>query len=311
MDFGFIVKESQDEIDYGTYEKKKWYRGYISLFNLTIDNGTNIFQINCNDQLNEYINQNKRNLSDLNEEMNYNIIENNKSELCFVQIDFYKNGSIKDISIPISDEFNPDYMVYINRIINLIIPNISTAGYKEKEIFNKDLENFDLLGIEIIEEELEFEFEDEFEDEDAMENTEDNVDDFDDGNTLRRIDEDNDKNNYKYNEYEIEEEFEINSDYNNDDINNDITLKTENFNSGKIDANKIESKVLYENENHTQLIELEGGNLEDSQGKLEGSTLKRMKNTYISSSTGMLYMVNENENITIKQLNKESLKSLT
>ena len=144
-----------------------------------------------------------------------------------------------------------------------------------------------------------------------MENTDDNVDDFDDGNTLRRINEDNDKNNYKYNEYEIEEEFEINSDYNNDDINNDITLKTENFNSGKKDANKIESKVLYENENHTQLIELEGGNLEDSQGKLEGSTLKRMKNTYISSSTGMLYMVNENENITIKQLNKESLKSLT
>ena len=67
---------------------------------------------------------------------------------------------------------------------------------------------------------------------------------------------------------------------------------------------------MYENENHTQLIELEGGNLEDSQGKLEGSTLRKLKNSFIDKK-GMLVLINEFENISIIQPNKESLSDLT
>ena len=57
-------------------------------------------------------------------------IENNESNYCFIKIDFYQNGNIKNIYLP--KTFNLSYYSYIEEIIRLLIPKISDNLFIDK-----------------------------------------------------------------------------------------------------------------------------------------------------------------------------------
>ena len=110
------VKENKEIID-GQNLIKKWYSDYISLLNLTINNGTLDMLLKFNDELHKLMNrtnfENKNNKRILDEKAEILRI-NNENEICFVKINFYENGNIKDIFYP--EGFDLDKMVYINKI---------------------------------------------------------------------------------------------------------------------------------------------------------------------------------------------------
>ena len=69
-------------------------------------------------------------------------------------------------------------------------------------------------------------------------------------------------------------------------------------------------KGIYENNTYTKIVDFELENLESAQAKLDGSNLRRIKNSFIDEK-GMLKYIIECENITIIQPDIESLKDLT
>ena len=100
MDFGLIIRDSDQEIFEEEGEIRKIFTGYITLLNLTINNGTHDMTLNFNEELYKLINgNNKRNLRKLNEYSD-SIVLNNQTEICFVKINFYENGEIKEIFLP-------------------------------------------------------------------------------------------------------------------------------------------------------------------------------------------------------------------
>ena len=152
MDFGLIIRGTDKEIFEEEGEERKWFTGYITLLNLTLNNGTHDMTLNFNEELYKLINENNksnlmhlRHLRKLNESTD-SIALNNETEICFVKINFYENGEIKDIFYP--EEFNINNMVYINTITKLIIPKLSKKLYsknitKEIESINKLFERPD------------------------------------------------------------------------------------------------------------------------------------------------------------------------
>ena len=126
MDFGLIIRKSGQENFEEESVIRKYFTGYITLMDLTINNGTHDMTLNYNDELNKLIkgtnSTNNKNLRNLNESNN-RLELNDKKEVCFVKIEFYENGEIKNIFHP--KEFILDNMVYINKIAKLIIPKLS------------------------------------------------------------------------------------------------------------------------------------------------------------------------------------------
>ncbi len=66
-------------------------------------------------------NKNKRNLNQ-KDDIDLKYIDENETS-CFVKIQFYENGEIKNIFLPTI--FSSSNMIYINNIIKLIIPKLS------------------------------------------------------------------------------------------------------------------------------------------------------------------------------------------
>ena len=117
-DFIFIVREQNTEKNEINLMEKEILIGYIGFLNKTIHNQTNDI-INIYDiKLNEYLNYN--NLTNLTKPDLKYIGE--KGNLCFVKIEFYLNGEIKNYYIP--NGFNEYDIVYIEEIANLVIPKI-------------------------------------------------------------------------------------------------------------------------------------------------------------------------------------------
>ena len=71
-----------------------------------------------------YYNKYKRNLISDNTSLNNDYTEENDTS-CFIKIEFYENGEIKNILYPFKN-FSLDYYQYIKDYINLIIPKISS-----------------------------------------------------------------------------------------------------------------------------------------------------------------------------------------
>jgi hypothetical protein len=178
MNYGLIIRDEYQDINEELNITKKWYSGYISLLNLTINNGTHNLSLNYNEELHKYINKvrNKyaQNFRILNEITDSKIVSDEK-EVCFIKIYFYENGDIKDIFIP--KEFNIENMVYIKKIIKLIIPKLSKKLYSEN--ITEQIELIEKISNEKYIDEAEENFEENLEnisDINYNENTEENSD---------------------------------------------------------------------------------------------------------------------------------------
>ena len=135
-DFIFIIREKKDEKNKNNLSVKNIYTGYIGILNVTLNNGTNDMMVVYDEQLSKSIKKSKQNnLRTIDEEINTNYIDekpdinyiNEKNKLCFIKIEFYENGEIKNIFLP--EAFEVSNMEYINEIIKLIIPKISPKLY--------------------------------------------------------------------------------------------------------------------------------------------------------------------------------------
>ena len=142
IDFIFMIRNQFFEIENNT-TKKNWFSGYIGILNITINNGTDDINIFYDKNLTNYLNEidgiknNKNNdninlrLIDEKNTVNDSLINNEEKEnstSCFVKIEFYENGEIKQIYLP--EIFSSiSNMVFIDNIIKLIIPKLSTNLY--------------------------------------------------------------------------------------------------------------------------------------------------------------------------------------
>ena len=187
----------------------------------------------------------------------------------------------------------------------MIIPKLSKNLYTEN--IDERIEQIDKSL-----EEINYEEEEEIENylNDEIENIEEYYDQneilvVEDINTLRRISE-NDTTHFTETSY-------INNNNNTDELIYDDygkELEIENSNSSNDDTPKYNLKGIYENNTYTKIIDFELENLESAQAKLDGSNLRRIKNSFIDEK-GMLKYIIECENITIIQPDIESLKDLT
>ena len=117
-DFIFITRKTYVEKDQDKLIEKEWYTGYIAIYHLMKPNITHNNHILYSQNFTDFLNITKK---ELNERDIY--IETNESNYCFIKMDFYQNGNIKNIYLP--KNFNLSYYSYIEEIIRLIIPKIS------------------------------------------------------------------------------------------------------------------------------------------------------------------------------------------
>ena len=139
IDFAFIIKEKNVEIDKVHFILKNVYTGYISILNVTINNGTNDMMIIYDENLNKYIGK-INNLRNINEEPDLSYVGENNT-ICFAKVEFYENGNIKNIFIP--ETFHISNIMYINNIIKLLIPKLSPKLYSSN--IEKKIEEINLL----------------------------------------------------------------------------------------------------------------------------------------------------------------------
>ena len=134
MDFIFIVREQNIEINETEKSKKEWYTGYIGFLNVTIINKTHNMLSIYDKSLNNYLDKKNlrrlENLNKINGKIDVDYV-NDENNICFSKIDFYQNGKIKKYYLP--KDFSIDNFNYIQQISQLLIPKIST------HLFNKTI----------------------------------------------------------------------------------------------------------------------------------------------------------------------------
>ena len=147
-DFIFIIREKKDEKDENNLISKNLYTGYIGILNVTLNNGTNDMMVIYDEQLSKSIkNEKQNNLRNIDEKPDLSYVDE-KNKFCFIKIEFYENGEIKNIFLP--KNFEVSNMIYINEIIKLIIPKISPKLYssniesKIEEILTAKEEEYNL-----------------------------------------------------------------------------------------------------------------------------------------------------------------------
>ena len=130
IDFFFMLRKKYYEIDNNNITKKAWFTGYISILNLTVNNGTDNMMIFYDKDLNKYINNynKKNNFRNLNENDNIDLSYTDENDTsCFIKIEFYESGEIRNIYLP--EVFTLSNMIFINNLIKLIIPKLSPDLY--------------------------------------------------------------------------------------------------------------------------------------------------------------------------------------
>ena len=131
-DFIFIVREEKLEKDEINLIEKELFIGYICLLNHSMSNETEDMLTIYDKQLNKYLNNDQTNITV--PDIKYIGEEGN---LCFVKIEFYLNGEIKNYYLP--NGFSQYNFVYIEDISQLIIPKISSSLFSKNitEEFNE------------------------------------------------------------------------------------------------------------------------------------------------------------------------------
>ena len=120
-DIFLIIKKEDIEEDKENNLAKKWYSGFFGILNMTIRNETDDVIIIYNKKLINILNEDKNMIKP-----NLPYIDQNNN-LCFVKIDFYKNGEIINISYP--NNLSLSFVEYIKEFSQLIIPKISSNLY--------------------------------------------------------------------------------------------------------------------------------------------------------------------------------------
>ena len=278
MDFGLIIREESQEIFEEESLIRNWFTGYIILQNLIINNGTNDMYLNFNKELRNIIaginDNNKRNLNEAND----SVLLNDEKELCFVRIHFYENGEIKDIFYP--KDFKIENMVYINTITKLIIPKLSKHLYSEN--LNEKIQSLNNFM--------------------NSSNEEEQNDSIVDSTFINEQDINSDIIDSEKIFYDPKHDY-------SDEIDNEF-LDSDNLSSSNDDTHKYHLKGIEENGSFSNITDFELESMEGAQAKLEGSLLKRIKNSLIDEK-GMLTNIIESESITITQPGSESLDTLT
>ena len=154
-DFIFIVREQKIEKDYINLIEKEYFIGYIAFLNNSLNNQTHDILNIYDEKLNEYLNYNNS-INFTKPDLKY---IGEKGNICFVKLEFYLNGQIKNYYLP--NNFSEYNFPYIEETAKLIIPKISSNLYvksideKLNEMislsntsneYNESIENFE--GIE-------------------------------------------------------------------------------------------------------------------------------------------------------------------
>jgi len=122
-DFFFIVRDKDIEFDEINLIQNEVYTGYIAFLNVTLRNKTKDMITIFDKTLNNYLNtRNKREIKNI--DLQY---IGNEGNICFVKLEFYQSGEIKDYYIPNGTSIN-DFN-YIEDIARLIIPKIKSELY--------------------------------------------------------------------------------------------------------------------------------------------------------------------------------------
>ena len=117
-DFFFLIREGHIEEDNINSIQKKYYTGYIAFLNITLRNSTRDMVTVYDKFLNNYFKlENIPDLQYIGEQGN----------LCFVKLEFYQNGEIKNYFIP--NNFSTDDFSYIENVAQLILTKISSNLY--------------------------------------------------------------------------------------------------------------------------------------------------------------------------------------
>jgi hypothetical protein len=112
--------------------KLVYYSGYLSILNYIFKNNTSE-ELLINDKILANIYNNIKN----NQTSNYLPNNEDNRTISFIKIEFYENGYVKSIQYPKHDNFSLRYMDFINPMIDLIIPQISSKLYSDEDIFAK------------------------------------------------------------------------------------------------------------------------------------------------------------------------------
>ena len=208
-DLFFIVREEYLENDIENKIKKNWYTGYIGILNLTIRNETNDTITIYDKTLYEYLNQN--NLESL-ENIDLQYIGGEDGKFCFIKIDFYQNGEVKNYYLP--KGFQYINFITIDEFVKIIIPKISSNIYVES-IYDSLNESMPFY------------------------NDEENEYDDNDNETYYKNETDN-ETNYSENENENET---IYNDNDNETVYSD-NYNTNNYNEKDSDNNDEEDNII-------------------------------------------------------------------
>ena len=122
-EFFFIIKEQFIEYNQKNLIKKNWFRGYIAILNISLNNETGIIPLHYDKNLENIINNKNLRKNVNKKDLNYSM-----KNISLIKIDFYENGEIKDYYYP-KENFTLSYMELIKELATLIIPKISAKLY--------------------------------------------------------------------------------------------------------------------------------------------------------------------------------------
>ena len=209
-EFFLVVRENHTENDENKKIVKEWYTGYIGFNNISLNNVT-IYDKEIYKILNK---DNLRRLGENDPESK----DGKVSDICFVKLDFYQNGEIKQIFLP--NEFNLTIFYFIEDIMKLLIPKISSHLYSESieeeiqklnisEDDNYNDDNDDNITDNITDNTVE-------QDSDDLDIFDDNIDNIDEEleieNFRNLVSNSSDSNSYNYSKHLLVNKYNITSD---------------------------------------------------------------------------------------------------
>ena len=279
IDFIFTIRNKHFEVE-NNVTKKNWYTGYIGILNITINNGTDDMVIFYDKNLNKYINKvnNIRNLNSDNINLNQKYTDENDTA-CFIKIEFYENGEIKNIFIP--KIFLMSNMLFIDNIIKLIIPKISP------DLYTNNITD-ELIKLKIYSNESESSSNNEEEEEDEE------IDEKEESKNNRILGENNGLQN-NYDNDSFFDEYNMTEDYiENDNINSSINIELREINNK---SQNVENDLI---KNSVNITHMSYQSLENQEISLKGSELNTIIYSNINKN-GILFMVKEIQTAVMNQ----------
>jgi len=299
--YTFGIEKENDELDNKTNIKRKIYKGFLAINNITIENETDII---INLYLNElHQNKNKRFLEDLDKlrylnekQILLNINDKDNITQPIISFDFYKNGIIKQIYFP--NNLADDLINYLYNTLNKFIPKLNESLYCKNitEELNK-------INIEKSNEEL-YDILDDFQKE--KNDTDLNLEEiFENLNNIRRLDELSMKNYTKYKIVITQNNYIRNLESSINDSNN-IFLEEIEYIDKSLEENELYFMEYYNftyvdnnniSKNYTDINQYREGLAGEDEIKFENSTKIILTNTEINDDLGIIKSISCNTSI--------------